>query len=98
MFNHLSYHPQGGGKGGVSLCVKVRPQVFARCGGNVLATLDDAQTSGSLPNLVNDRSLGSFDDSFVVGPQANGIDCPPPFGFNMDDPIPMSNLPPWQMR
>jgi len=71
---------------------------FVRCGGNVLAAFDDAEVSNSFPNLVNDRSLGSFDNSSVVGPKANGANCPPPFGPNKDDPIPMPNLPPQQMR
>jgi hypothetical protein len=72
MFNHLGYYLQGGSKGGVGLCAKVRLQVktlFARCGGNVPFTLDDAQSSGSFPNLVNDMSLGFLDDSFIVTPK-----------------------------
>ncbi len=100
MFSHLGYHPQGGGKGRVGLCAKARPQMkalFVRCGGNDLITLDNAQAFGSLPNLVNDRSSGSFDNSFVASPQANGVDCSPLSRPSMDDPIPMSNLPPWQM-
>jgi hypothetical protein len=90
MLNHLGYYPHGGGKGGVGLCAKARLQVralFVRCGGNVLVALDDAQVSNSLPNLVNDRSLGSFDNSSIVHPQANGANCPPPFWPNKDDPI-----------
>ncbi len=65
MFNHLGYHPSGGGKGGVGLCAEARPRMkalFARCGGNVPTTLDNAQASSSLldihvPNLVNNKSL-----------------------------------------
>jgi len=72
--------------------------LFAMCGGNVLAALDDAQVSSSLLNLVNDKSSSSFDNSPIVSPQANGIDCPPPSGPSMGDPIPMPNLPPWQMK
>jgi hypothetical protein len=72
--------------------------LFARCGGNVLATLDDAQLSSSLPNVGNDKSLSSFDNSLIANPQANGIDRPPPSRPNMDDPIFMPDLPPWQMR
>jgi hypothetical protein len=71
MFNHLGYRPQKGGKRGVGLCAKARPQVkvlFARCGGNFLAAFDDAQVSSSFPNLDNDKSSGSFDDSFVADP------------------------------
>jgi hypothetical protein len=71
--------------------------LIARCGGNVPTTLDDAQAFGSLPNLVNDKSLGSFDSS-IVGPQIDGTDCPPLSRPNMDDLIPMLNLPPQQMR
>jgi len=63
MFNHLGYHPSGGGKRGVGLCAEARPQMkalFARCGGNVPTTLDNAQASSSLldihvPNLVNNK-------------------------------------------
>ncbi len=72
--------------------------LFARCGGNVPTTLYDAQAYGSLPNLVNDRSLRSFNDSFVVSPQVDGVDRLPPSRPSMDDSISMSNLPPWQMR
>ncbi len=71
MFSHLGYCPQRGGKGGVGLCAKARPQVktlFARCGGNFLVALDDAQVLSSFPNLDNDKSSGSFNDSFVVDP------------------------------
>jgi hypothetical protein len=47
--------------------------LFARSGGNVPTTLDNAQAFGSLfdihvPNLVNNKSLSSFDNSFIVGP------------------------------
>jgi hypothetical protein len=42
--------------------------LFARYGGNVLATLDNAQVFSSLPNLVNDKSLHSFDDSSMTAP------------------------------
>jgi hypothetical protein len=90
MLNHLGYYPHGGGKGGVGLCAKARLQVkalFVRCGGNVLVALDDAQVSNSLPNLVNDRSLGSFDNSSIVHPQANGANCPPPFGLTRMTPF-----------
>ncbi len=62
---------------------QVRPQVqalFARCGGIVHVALDDAQASNSLPNFLNDKSLGSFDDSFVTNPQANGTNCLPLLG------------------
>jgi len=58
MLSHLGYCPQGGGKGGFGLCAKARLQMktlFARCGGNVPVTLDDAQASGFFPNLVNDK-------------------------------------------
>jgi hypothetical protein len=51
-----------------------------------------------LPNLVNDRSLGSFDDSFVVGSQVDGTQYPPMSRASMHDPIHMPNLPPQQMR
>lgn len=69
MFSHLGYHLQRGGKRGVGLCAKVRPQVkflFTRCGGNFLAALNDAQVSSSFPNLDNEKSSGSFNDSFVA--------------------------------
>jgi hypothetical protein len=100
MLSHFGYRPQGGGKGRIGICAKVGPQVktlFARCGGNVLTAMDDAQTFGSFPNLVNDRSLGFFDSS-IAGPQIDGTDCPPLSRPSMDDLIPMLNLPPRQMR
>jgi hypothetical protein len=67
MFNHLGYHPQGVGKRRVGLCAKVKPQVkalFARCGGNIPTTLDDAQVFNSFPDIhvfndvINNKSLG----------------------------------------
>ncbi len=51
--------------------------IFARCGGNNLVPLDDAQAFSSfldihMPNVVNNELLGLFNDSFVVGPQVDG--------------------------
>ncbi len=84
MFNHLGYHIQGVGKGKVGLCAKVRPQVkalFARCGGNIPTTLDHAQVFNSfldihvLNDVINNKSLGLFDNSSIVGPQVDGTQC-----------------------
>ncbi len=68
MLGHLGYYPQGGGKGGIGTCVKPKLQMkamFTRCGGNVLATLDNVQTFDSFSNIhvsnvVNDRSSSLF--------------------------------------
>jgi hypothetical protein len=51
--------------------------LFERCGGNNLVALDDAQAFSSfldihVPNVVNNDSLGLFNDSFVIGPQVDG--------------------------
>ncbi len=51
--------------------------LFVRCGGNNLVALDDAQAFSSfhdihVPNVVNEESLGFFNDSFVLGPQVDG--------------------------
>jgi hypothetical protein len=103
MFSHLGYHPQGVGKGRVGLCAKVRPQVkalFARCGGNIPITLDDAQVFNSfldvhvLNDVINNKSSCLFDNSSIVGPKTNGAQCRSMFKACMDDPIHMPNLPP----
>jgi len=73
MFGHLGYYLQGGGKGGIGMCVKPNLQMkalFTRCRGNVLTTLDNVQTSDSfsninVPNVVSDKSSSLFDNSFV---------------------------------
>lgn len=80
------------------LGLKWRPCLQGVVGMSLATTLYDAQAYGSFPNLVNDSSLGSFNDSFVVSPQVDGVDHLPPSRPNMDDSISMSNLPPWQMR
>jgi hypothetical protein len=74
MFGHLGYYPQGGGKGEIGMCVKPKLQMkalFTRCGGNILAALDNVQTFYSfsnihVPNVVNDRSSSLFGNFSIL--------------------------------
>ncbi len=72
--------------------------MLARCG-NVPTTLADAYVLDSLlnihvPNLVNDKSSSSFDNSSIADPQANSAQCPLTSRASMDNPNHMPNLPP----